>query len=192
MPTSPRDLTDGKCRFLWENPPPCHRTSRADVGIGPYAVGETILSPTTAECFRGPLHTRPCGATLSKQERAGDACGGRGAVPGRVPVPPHTRHACGVPPSPRRGFVPSSVRAFGPATFPGGEGFLRRGRAFICPRGSLRIRACLCSGLLPSLPGGPPAPRRPWPPAHTLRGKRKWGRSSRSGSLRPGECHRSA
>ena len=58
MPTSPRDLTDGKCRFLWENPPSCHRTSRADVGIGPYAVGETILSPTTAECFRGPLHTR--------------------------------------------------------------------------------------------------------------------------------------
>ena len=44
MPTSPRDLTDGKCRFLWENPPPCHRTSRADVGIGPYAVGEAIPS----------------------------------------------------------------------------------------------------------------------------------------------------
>ena len=53
------------------------------VGIRPYAVGETILSPTTAKCFRGPLHTRPCGATLSKQERAGDSpsrrCGGRGA-----------------------------------------------------------------------------------------------------------------
>ena len=168
-------------------------------------------------------------------------------------------------------FAPSSVRAFGPATFPGGEGFLRRGlfipvrpgpvgvpstpaacgrhplqagegggclrrgrggtgsgpctaphpsrlrrstlsqervcsftrqgfalppspkeRVFICPRGSLRIRACLCSGLLPSLPGGLPAPRRPWPPAHTPRGKRKWGRSSRSGPLRPGGCHRSA
>ena len=44
--------------------------------------------------FRGPLHTRPCGATLSKQERAG------------IPL---IRHAL------RR------------ATFPGGEGFLRRG-----------------------------------------------------------------
>ena len=31
---------------------------RDDEGIVPYAVGETILSPTTAECFRGPLHTR--------------------------------------------------------------------------------------------------------------------------------------
>ena len=116
MPTSPRDLTDGKCRFLWENPPSCHRTSRADVGIGPYAVGETILSPTTAECFRGPLHTRPCGATLSKQERAGDACGRKRGGTRSDLVPPHTRHACGVPPSPRRGFVPSPVRAFGPAT----------------------------------------------------------------------------
>ena len=64
MPTSPRDLTDGKCRLLWENLPFCHRTSRADVGIGPYAVGETILSRTTAECFRGPLHTRRCGGTF--------------------------------------------------------------------------------------------------------------------------------
>ena len=167
MPTSPRDLTDGKCRFLRENPPSCHRTSRADVGIGPYAVGETILSPTTAECFRGPLHTRPCGATLSKQERAGDASGGGGAVPGRTLVPPHTRPGFAGPPSPRRGL-------------------------FTFPKKSLRIRACLCSGLLPSLPGGLPAPRRPWPPAHTLRDKRKWGQSSRSGPLRPGGCHRSA
>ena len=39
MPTSPRTLTGGKCRFLWKNLPFCHRTSRADVGIGPYANG---------------------------------------------------------------------------------------------------------------------------------------------------------
>ena len=58
------------------------------MGIGPYAVGETILSPTTAECFRGPLHTRPCGATLS-QERVG---------------PLHTRPGFAGPPSPRRGL----------------------------------------------------------------------------------------
>ena len=42
-------------------------------------------------------------------------------------VPPHTRQGFALPPSPRRGFCPSSVRAYGPATFPGGEGFLRRG-----------------------------------------------------------------
>ena len=71
MPTSPRDLTDGECRLLWENLPFCHRTLRADVGIGPYAVGETILSRTTAECFKGPLHTRPCGATLGKHRGQG-------------------------------------------------------------------------------------------------------------------------
>ena len=39
MPTSPRTLTGGKCRFSWKNLPFCHRTSRADVGIGPYANG---------------------------------------------------------------------------------------------------------------------------------------------------------
>ena len=43
------------------------------------------------------------------------------------PAPPHTRQGFALPPSPRRGFFPSSVRAYGPATFPGGEGFLRRG-----------------------------------------------------------------
>ena len=71
MPTSPRDLTDGKCRLLCENPPFCHRTLRADVGIGPYAVGETILSRTTAECFRDPLHTRRRGGTLGKHRGQG-------------------------------------------------------------------------------------------------------------------------
>ena len=96
-----------------------------------------------------------------------------------TPVPASPVH-----PLPGEGLFPhpSGLR---PAT-------LSQERVFICPRGSLRIRACLCSGLLPSLPGGLPAPRRPWPPAHTPRGKRKWGRSSRSGSLRPGGCHRSA
>ena len=41
------------------------------VGIGPYAVGETILSRTTAECFRGPLHTRRRGGTLGKHRGQG-------------------------------------------------------------------------------------------------------------------------
>ena len=53
--------------------------------------------------FEGsPPHPPPAGGTLSKQERAGAAsAAGRGAVPGRFCVPPHTRHACGVPPSPK-------------------------------------------------------------------------------------------
>ena len=42
-------------------------------------------------------------------------------------VPPHTRHACGVPPSPRRGVVPSPVRAFGPAA-------LSQERVFLVPQ----------------------------------------------------------
>ena len=186
MPTSPRDLTDGKCRFLWENPPSCHRTSRADVGIGPYAVGETILSPTMAKCFRGPLHTR---RKRGHPLQAGEGWGclrpeeGRYRVGSLYRPTPVTPAACH--PLPGEGLSPHPS---GPLALPPSP----KERIFICPRGNLRIRACLCSGLLPSLPGGLPALRRPWPPAHTLRGKRKWGRSSRSGSLRPGGCHRSA
>ena len=41
------------------------------MGIGPYAVGETLLSRTTAECFRCPLHTRRRGGTLGKHRGQG-------------------------------------------------------------------------------------------------------------------------
>ena len=72
MPTSPRDLTDGKCRFLWENLPFCHRTSRADVGIGPYAVGETILSILPrANSFGVPSTPGESGAALGKHRGQG-------------------------------------------------------------------------------------------------------------------------
>ena len=53
--------------------------------------------------------------------------GGRGAVPGWFWVPPHTRQGYALPPSPRRGFFPSSVPGCARSTFPAGEGFLPAG-----------------------------------------------------------------
>ena len=53
--------------------------------------------PAGAAYRRGRSLTFPWGKVAA-------SAAGRGAVPGRTPVPPHTRHACGVPPSPRRGF----------------------------------------------------------------------------------------
>ena len=57
-------------------------------------------------------------------------------------IPPHTRHGFAEPPSPRRGFVPSSVPGCARSTFPvgegilpAGEGCLRRGR--LPPAGAL-------------------------------------------------------
>ena len=113
MPTSPRDLTDGKCRFLWENPPSCHRTSRADVGIAPtrWERRSCLLPPLNVLGVPSTPVRASGPATLSKQERAGNACGRKRGGTRSDLVPPHTRHAYGVPPSPRRGFGPSSVRA---------------------------------------------------------------------------------
>ena len=53
--------------------------------------------------------------------------GGRGAVPDWFWVPPHTRQGYALPPSPRRGFFPSSVPGCARSTFPAGEGFLPAG-----------------------------------------------------------------
>ena len=73
MPTSPRDLTDGECRLLCENLPFCHRTSRADVGIGPYAVGETILSILPRPNSFGVPST-PAAAAAPSESTEGRGC----------------------------------------------------------------------------------------------------------------------
>ena len=52
------------------------------------------LPPAGAAYRRGRSLTFPWGKVAA-------SAAGRGAVPGRTPVPPHTRHACGVPPSPK-------------------------------------------------------------------------------------------
>ena len=80
MPTSPRELTGGTG---WYQPTALFSNLRADEGHRPLRGRETVAfhrGPFLT--FRGPLHTRPCGATLSKQERAGvSADEGRDAEP---------------------------------------------------------------------------------------------------------------
>ena len=69
MPTSPRDLTGGTG---WYQPTALFSNLRADEGHRPLRGRETFAfhrGPFLT--FRGPLHTRRCGGTLSKQERAG-------------------------------------------------------------------------------------------------------------------------
>ena len=80
--------------------------------------------------FRGfPSSVTPYGVPPSPW---GKATSRRGSVHRGLALtfrgPLHTRPGFAGPPSPsRRGQDPSSVRAFGPATFPVGEGCLRRG-----------------------------------------------------------------
>ena len=119
MPTSPRDLAGGTGRYqptaLFSNP-------RADEGHRPLRERETFAfhrGPFLT--FRGPLHTRPCGATLSKQERAGDSAD-EGRYQVRHPTAPHPSRALPGPPSPRRGSGPTPVRASPCHPLPG-EGF---------------------------------------------------------------------
>ena len=70
MPTSPRDLTGGTG---WYQPTAQLSNPRADEGHRPLRVWEVFATqPGPSYVFRGPLHTRRCGGTLSKQERAGD------------------------------------------------------------------------------------------------------------------------
>ena len=69
MPTSPRDLAGGTG---WYQPTALFSNLRADEGHRPLRKRETFAfyrGPFLT--FRGPLHTRRCGGTLSKQERAG-------------------------------------------------------------------------------------------------------------------------
>ena len=69
MPSSSRWFDDWAVR-LYQPVPPIR--SRGDVGIAPYANGKILpFIGGPALTFRGPLHTRRCGGTLSKQERAG-------------------------------------------------------------------------------------------------------------------------
>ena len=78
MPTSPRDLTGGTG---WYQPTALLSNPRADEGHRPLRVWEVFATqPGPSYVFRCPLHTRPCGATLSKQERAGDFPLGRHRV----------------------------------------------------------------------------------------------------------------
>ena len=92
MPTSPRELAGGTG---WYQPTALLSNPRADEGHRPLRVWEVFATqPGPSYVFRCPLHTRPCGATLSKQERAGVS------------------------------LIRQGLR---PATFPGGEGCLRRG-----------------------------------------------------------------
>ena len=71
MPSSSRWFDDWAVR-LYQPVPPAR--SRGDVGIAPYANGKILpFIGGPALTFRGPLHTRRCGGTLSKQERAGDS-----------------------------------------------------------------------------------------------------------------------
>ena len=114
MPTSPRDLAGGTG---WYQPTALFSNLRVDEGHRPLRGWETFAfhwGPFLT--FRGPLHTRRCGGTLSKQERAGvSADEGRDAEPTwcrPTPVPASPVHPlqagegpssvtpCGVPPSP--------------------------------------------------------------------------------------------
>ena len=113
MPTSARGFDN---RAVGLDPPVLPARSRGDVGIAPYANGKILpFIGGLALTFRCPLHTRRCGGTLSKQERAGDSrtrpCGKRGSARSD-PVPPHTRQGFALPPSPRRGFF---IRSGSPA-----------------------------------------------------------------------------
>ena len=47
--------------------------------------GDFTIQLSQASTFRGPLHTRPCGATLSKQERAGVSLIRQGLRPATFP-----------------------------------------------------------------------------------------------------------
>mgnify|MGYP004544392271 CR=1 FL=1 len=108
MPTSPRELTGGTG---WYQPTALFSNLRADEGHRPLREREDFTAHRgTAEYFRGPLHTRPCGATLSKQERAGirRMRGGSRSV---LRPAPHPSRALPGPPSPRRGFSPHPARA---------------------------------------------------------------------------------
>ena len=93
MPTSPRDLAGG---IGWYQPTALFSNLRADEGHRPLREREMFAfhrGPFLT--FRGPLHTRPCGATLS-QER----------------VRPHTRPGlCPGHPLPGEGFSPHPARA---------------------------------------------------------------------------------
>ena len=73
---------------------PSHRTSGTMRASSPTRTVNLCHSSGQSLTYRCPLHTRPCGATLSKQERAGVS------------------------------LIRQGLR---PATFPGGEGCLRRG-----------------------------------------------------------------
>ena len=109
-------------------------------GEGCLRWGTLYFSPSWT--CRGPLHTRPCGATLSKQERAGDSRRGKrgrlpcvkGAVSRRLTEgspccrlgPPHTRQGFALPPSPRRGFFHSApIRSRDSRRFPSSSTAIR-------------------------------------------------------------------
>ena len=89
----------------------------------------SVVSPHPSRAAPGP--PSPWGKASSGEgvplPSPGGRCrrsGGRGVVPGRFWVPPHTRQGYALPPSPRRGFFPSSVPGCARSTFPAGEGFL--------------------------------------------------------------------
>ena len=83
------------------------------------------LPPAGASYRRGRFLTFPWGKVLTS--------GGRGAVPGWFWVPPHTRQGFALPPSPRRGFFPSSVTPYGVPPSPQGKARYRRGRFLTFP-----------------------------------------------------------
>ena len=118
MPSSSRRFDNWAARLFLPVPPV---RSRGDVGIAPYAgdgsapfSGARLIPAGVPPLIRQgfALPPSPWGKATSgggvSLPSPGGRCrrsGGRGAVPGRFCVPPHTRHAFGVPPSPRRGFM---------------------------------------------------------------------------------------
>ena len=83
MPTSPRDLAGGTG---WYQPTALLSNPRADEGHQPLRERQDCaMQPGPDEYFRAPLHTRPCGATLSKQERAGVSLIRQGLRPATFP-----------------------------------------------------------------------------------------------------------
>ena len=146
------------------NEPLCSRTSRADVGIGPYAdIGFLPFIRPRPELSGGPLHTRP-GLRPVHPLQAGEGClrrgkaasgggrlppAGKGLPPGRRGQPPGG--GGGAAPSPAW-YRPTTVTPSACHPLPGEGIFLK-----IPSSGS---------GLLPSLPrpagacGQSPGPRR--------------------------------
>ena len=130
----------GSLTFPWGKVPP-QRRKRGGTGLilGP-APHPSGLRPATLSQERvfplirpglRPVHLPRGGrlppAPLPSPGGRYRRSGGRGAVPGRFWVRPHTRQGYALPPSPRSGFFPSSVPGCTRSTFPVGEGFLRRG-----------------------------------------------------------------